>query len=65
MMQFNRILDRFSGLEGRVKEHTTVAGLPAIIPTITGRAWVMGEATWQLDPSDPFPKRLLSLKKVK
>jgi proline racemase len=22
---------------------------------ITGRAWVMGEATWMLDPTDPFP----------
>ena len=44
-----------SQFEGRVKEHTTVAGLPAIIPTVTGRAWVMGEATWVLDPNDPFP----------
>lgn len=44
-----------SKFEGRVKEHVTVAGLPAIVPTITGRAWVMGEATWTLDPSDPFP----------
>jgi proline racemase len=25
------------------------------VPTVTGRAWVMGEATWLLDPSDPFP----------
>jgi proline racemase len=22
---------------------------------ITGRAWVMGEATWTLDENDPFP----------
>jgi len=44
-----------SQFEGRVKEHTTVAGLPAIIPTVTGRAWIMGEATWVLDPNDPFP----------
>jgi proline racemase len=44
-----------SQFEGRIKEHTKVAGLDAIVPTITGRAWVMGEATWLLDPSDPFP----------
>jgi hypothetical protein len=44
-----------SQFEGRVKEHTTVAHLPAIIPTVTGRAWIMGEATWVLDPADPFP----------
>jgi proline racemase len=29
------------------------------VPTITGRAWVMGEATWLLDPSDPFPNGLI------
>ena len=40
---------------GRILERTKVGPLDAIIPTITGRAWVMGEATWTLDPSDPFP----------
>ncbi|MFM8632186.1 MAG: proline racemase family protein [Candidatus Nanopelagicus sp.] len=44
-----------SQFEGRVKEHTKVGSLPAIVPTITGRAWVMGESTWLLDPTDPFP----------
>jgi proline racemase len=48
-----------SHFEGRVKESTTVAGIPAIIPTITGRAWIMGEATWVLDSSDPFPDGFL------
>ncbi len=48
-----------SRFEGRVLEHTTVGGLPAIVPTITGRAWVMGEATWTLDPEDPFPQGFL------
>ena len=48
-----------SQFEGRVKEHTSVAGLPAIIPTVTGRAWIMGEATWLLDPTDPFPNGFL------
>ena len=44
-----------SQFEGRIKGHTKVAGLDAIVPTVTGRAWVMGEATWLLDPTDPFP----------
>lgn len=48
-----------SHFEGRVKEHTTVAGIPAVVPTITGRAWVTGEATWILDSSDPFPDGFL------
>lgn len=48
-----------SHFEGRVKEHTAVAGFAAIIPTITGRAWVMGEATWILDSTDPFPNGFL------
>jgi proline racemase len=49
-----------SHFEGRVKESTTVAGIPAIIPTITGRAWIMGEATWVLvpDTSSLVPLRL-------
>jgi proline racemase len=43
---------------GRAIEETTVAGgsVPAIVPTITGRAWVTGTAQWHLDPADPFPE---------
>ena len=44
-----------SHFEGRVKEHVKVGDFDAIVPMITGRAWVMGEATWLLDPADPFP----------
>ena len=40
---------------GRVVEETTVGGLPAIVPEITGRAWVTGMGQYLLDPSDPFP----------
>ncbi len=40
---------------GRLVEETEVAGLPAAIPTITGRAWVTGTAQYMLDPTDPFP----------
>jgi len=48
-----------SQFEGRVKAHTKVADFDAIVPTITGRAWVMGEATWTLDSRDPFPNGFL------
>jgi proline racemase len=44
-----------SHFEARVKERTRVGSFDAIVPMITGRAWVMGEATWTLDPNDPFP----------
>ncbi len=40
---------------GRLVAETTVDGRPAVIPTITGRAWVTGSANYLLDPSDPFP----------
>lgn len=41
---------------GRLVEETEVAGIPAVIPTITGRAWVTGTAQYMLDPADPFPE---------
>jgi proline racemase len=40
---------------GRLVGQTTVAGRPAVVPTITGRAWITGTAQYMLDPSDPFP----------
>lgn len=40
---------------GRVVELATVAGKPAIIPEITGRAWVTGMGQYLLDADDPFP----------
>jgi len=43
---------RFSA---RIVEETTVAGRPAIIPEITGRAWITGIGQYLLDPTDPFP----------
>ena len=44
---------------GRLVEETTVAGIPAVVPTITGRAWVTGTAQYMLDPDDPFPAGFL------
>jgi proline racemase len=44
---------------GRLVEETTVGGLPGVVPTITGRAWVTGTAQYHLDPEDPFPAGFL------
>ena len=40
---------------GRVVEETTVGEYRAIVPTITGQAWITGFASYVVDPSDPFP----------
>jgi proline racemase len=40
---------------GRLVGETTVGGLPAVIPTITGRAWITGIGQYLYDPDDPFP----------
>ena len=44
---------------GRLVEETTVGDRPAVVPTITGRAWVTGTAQYLLDPTDPFPAGFL------
>ncbi|WP_449409036.1 proline racemase family protein [Microbacterium maritypicum] len=40
---------------GRLVDRTLVDGIDAVIPEITGRAWITGTATFLLDPDDPFP----------
>jgi proline racemase len=40
---------------GRIVEETEVGGLSAIVPEITGRAWITGMGQYVLDPEDPFP----------
>ena len=49
--------ESFIGTEftGRLIEETHVGGVPAVVPTITGRAWITGTAQYFLDPDDPFP----------
>ena len=44
---------------GRIVEETEVAGRPAIVPTITGRAWITGTAQYVLSDDDPFPAGFL------
>lgn len=40
---------------GRVRGTTTVGGIPAILPSITGTAWITAFHQYVLDPTDPFP----------
>ena len=44
-----------SEFTGRIEADTVLAGKPAIIPSITGRAWITGTRTEMLDPGDPWP----------
>ena len=44
---------------GRLIDTTTVGGVAAVIPTITGRAWVTGTAQYFLADDDPFPAGFL------
>ena len=41
---------------GRLVEETTVGPYLAVVPTITGQAWIYGLSTWLTDPTDPFPE---------
>lgn len=41
--------------DGRIEATTTLSGIPAIIPSIEGRAWITETKQLLLDPDDPFP----------
>jgi proline racemase len=41
---------------GRLVEQTRVGPYPAVIPTLSGQAWITGFAQYVLDPEDPFPE---------
>ncbi len=41
---------------GRLLEETQVGPYRAVVPTITGTAWITGFASYVVDPSDPFPE---------
>ena len=41
---------------GRLVEETKVGPYRAVVPTLSGRAWITGFAHYVLDPDDPFPE---------
>ena len=44
-----------SRFDGRIESETSLAGTPAILPSISGRAWITGTHQHMLDPQDPWP----------
>jgi proline racemase len=44
-----------SRFTGHIESETIVGIHKAIIPTISGRAWISGQSTLMLDPGDPWP----------
>ena len=48
---------------GRIVEVADVAGTPAVIPEITGRAFMIGRGALVLDPRDPCPAGFLRLER--
>ena len=55
--------DRFIGrsligscFDCRIEAETTVGGRAAIVPSISGRAWITGTSQLLLDPADPWPQ---------
>jgi trans-L-3-hydroxyproline dehydratase len=57
-----KVGDRFVGrsligsrFDCGIEADTTVGGRPAIVPTISGRAWITGTSQLMLDPADPWP----------
>jgi proline racemase len=45
-----------SEFHGSIVGTTRVEERPAIIPEITGRAWITGTHQHMLDPDDPWPE---------
>ncbi len=45
-----------SRFDGRIESETTIAGTSAILPSISGRAWITGTHQHTLDPQDPWPE---------
>ncbi len=41
---------------GRLVEETSVGPYRAVVPTISGRAWITGFCNYVLEDDDPFPE---------
>jgi proline racemase len=41
---------------GRLIEETRVGPYAAVVPTLSGQAWITGFAQYVVDPEDPFPE---------
>ena len=45
-----------SEFTGCIEELTQVGNVPAIVPSLTGRAWIYGRSELILAPDDPWPQ---------
>jgi proline racemase len=45
-----------STFEGTIAAETMVGNRPAIVPVVSGRAWITGTHQHTLDPDDPWPR---------
>ncbi len=45
-----------SAFHCRIVAETTVGAVAAIVPEVTGRAWITGTHEYTLDPDDPWPR---------
>ncbi|AML52882.1 trans-3-hydroxy-L-proline dehydratase [Falsihalocynthiibacter arcticus] len=45
-----------STFTGRIVSETTVGSRPAVVPEISGQAWITGIHQHMLDPTDPWPE---------
>lgn len=45
-----------SQFQGQIVDQTSVGGHPAIVPEISGRAWITDTRQLLLDPDDPWPR---------
>jgi proline racemase len=41
---------------GRLLREATVGSAPAVVPALTGRAWITGQGQFVVDREDPFPE---------
>jgi proline racemase len=41
---------------GRLIGETRVGPYPAVVPTLSGQAWITGFASYVVDPGDPYPE---------
>jgi proline racemase len=44
-----------SRFTGRLLEEASLGAAAAVVPEVSGRAWITGMAQYLLDPTDPFP----------
>jgi len=52
-LRMRSIID--SEFVGRIAGTTMVGDRPAILPTVSGRAWLTGRSTFTVHPDDPWP----------